>query len=167
MIRILTSGNTEALQRRLSAVGAKVKSGLPKVLREALKATKPDIRAGVRGRYTYKGAIPMRVKASGAEGTLTIKGGRNSVRKFKYRAPGKRGKRKYLRVWYLHGSEHTYVRGFAYSGTYFERVGRPRYPIRKVTGASVPEMAGHEPEPARAIEAALGRHLNEKMEAIM
>ena len=54
-----------------------------------------------------------------------------------------------------------------HANSYYERVGRARYPIRKVMGPSVAEMAGKEPEPSRTIMRALEKLLEAKLGAMM
>ena len=140
----------------------RIKKGLQRPLRRALNATKPVIRKEIRRRYTYKGAIPIRTHVSQWSGQLNISGARNKAERFKLKEP-RRGS--YLTVNFLRGKATVFKKGFywAAQGTYFERISKPRFPVRSIKGPSIAEMAGHAPTPVTAIEAALFRNLEKHL----
>lgn len=142
----------------------KIRKGLKRPLRRALNATKPEIRKAIRARYTYKGAIPITTSVSQWSGELEISGWRYRVERFKFKRP-KRGPGSYLTVHFLKGKATIFKKWFYWKAhaNYFERISKPRFPVRSIKGLSIAEMAGHTPEPATVIEAALFRNLEKHL----
>lgn len=167
---------------------------IKKIPRQALKELKPKVRAEVRKRYTYREGIPMRIHGFGDGAKLVVAGRRMSITHFRHNLPKwfegaeetadengwynaprthtrfKDAKGKYLEATVVRGQKLTFYRAFYHyslRGSFYERKGKPRYPIRQVMGPSIAEMAGHEPSPANEIKRALEAILEAKMGAMM
>lgn len=143
--------------------------GMGEGIRRVLKEMKKHIRAGVRKRYTYKGAIGIKMQMYGQSGRLLVSGARNPLSKFYYNGFSARPHRPYLRAIFVRGESITFRRAFENQevGAFFERVSKPRLPIRKIMGPSTAEMAGHEPEPAGTIRRVMDEKIKKYADILM
>ena len=144
-------------------------------VRDTMRAAKPAIRAEVKKRYTYKGAISIRSRSSGMNGELRVRGSRLRLNKFRVKGGvlGRRGRsarigtKLYVQV--IRGQGGVIERGFRmnsggkFEGTYWRRDTPASLPIHMLYGPSVAEMAGHEPQPATLIQARIEQVLSERM----
>lgn len=166
MFHIDINGNWDKITRFEDDTIKRLRRGAQRPLRRTLNETKKTIRKEVKARYTYKGAIRMQTYVSTWNGRITISSTRNKPDRFNLRRPKPfpvRGK--YLTVHFLRSKGTVFKEGFFWSGkgTYFERISSPRFPVHSIKGPSTAEMAGHEPMPATAIEAALYRNIERFM----
>ena len=164
LIRVAYSAKSEPVENTVDVKGA-----VKKTLKQATNAAKKEIRTGVRQRYTYKGAIPIRSRVSGTRATITVKGKRSPLKKFQVRGGMARrrgrhvtGEKLYAQV--VRGQGGIIERGFRKkSGQYWRRATKARLPIHMLYGPAAAQMAGHEPMPVRyvdkAIEEAIGNAL--------
>lgn len=143
---------------RLGGVGG---AGLLKRLLPEPTKVKQIIRSGVRGRYTYKGAINIKKRNTGVGADYIIRGSRLRLNKFEVRGGGSRNAPGKLYVRVLQGGGGIVDRAFRmkskgkYRGTLWRRDTEARLPIHMLYGPSVAEMAGKEPEPADKVTEAL------------
>ena len=151
-----------------------ISSGLRKSLRTTVKEAKKAIRQGIRNRYTYKGAIPIQAKVGGLTATLTIKGPRQKVSKFRARGGLARyskgrvtGPKLYVMV--VKGQGGTIERGFQMRNRTYWRRDNPntRLPIHMLYGPSIAQMAGHEPTPVKYIDTVIEKTMSAELEALM
>ena len=145
---------------------SKLAGGAEKLAGEALRRIRGRaggaIRKGVKERYTYHGALPIRSSVRGSTLELRVEGRREPLKKFRVRG-GRRRERLYVQL--VKGQGGVLERGFRgqKSGQYWRRQTESRLPILKLYGPSVAEMAGHEATPAEEIN----RRLEEMVESAM
>lgn len=137
------------------------KDALKSIVEQTARDSKPLIGQLLKQRYTYKGRVKVKVLRSGYRAwgytrALKVTGGRQTIKHFLTRAPTKK-RQLYAEV--VRGQGGTISGGFRYNGTYFKRLTRSRLPIKALYGPSVPEMAGHEPDPATLIQRAINDRL--------
>ena len=136
----------------------RLKQARSKVLKGVARRVPRLIRRSIKERYTYKGAISIRTRQSGARAQVVVRGSRQTIKHFRTRAPTK-GRHLYAEV--IRGQGGSIRRGFRHNGTYFKRLTATRLPIQAIYGPSTAEMAGHEPAPATG----LGRQIETLIEA--
>ena len=148
MIHVTEHGLDDAVQRLSNFNSGRLQRALTQAVRRALKAAKTDAGQRVAARYTIatgKVTRSIKIKASGLSGSMTSSGGRNPLPFFILR-PKRRLKhppRGGLYAQVVHGQGGMLSRAFVWKARVFERVGRPRLPIRQLTSVSNPGMLSH------------------------
>lgn len=141
--------NLDYVASRLAHIpGALERAGRRAVVR-TLRGGRQDAARKVGQRYTIKvGEVTktIRVKSSGLSGEMTSRGPRNPLKKFRLR-PRSRPRRMPaggVFVQNVKGQGGFIRRGFLKrNGNVYERVGRPRFPLRHLKGPSAPGMLGN------------------------
>ena len=139
-----------------------------------MQEAKTDAAAAINQRYVSPeiGVSKLRVKVSGLKATLSSRGKRNPLKKFqinprtRLKKPPKSGI--FARV--LKSSGGFIQKAFiAKGGNVFERTGKSRLPIRKLTSVSAPGML--KPQPVissviRKLESNFARNLQAQISSI-
>ena len=141
--------NLDSVAARLAHIpGALERAGRQTVIR-TLRGGKQDAARKVGQRYTIKvGEVTktIRLKSSGLSGEMTSRGSRNPLKKFRL-SPRRRLRRMPpggVHVENVRGQGGFIRRGFLQrSGNLYERVGKPRFPIKQLRGPSAPGMIGN------------------------
>lgn len=148
MIRI-EPVNLENIVRQMSLMPQNVERAARSAVRRTLRGGRQDISRKIGQRYTIKVSAvtkTLRITSSGLSGEITSRGGRNPLEKFKTR-PKRRPKRPpaggvFAQVVKGQGGNlpHAFLQR---SGGVYERVGKKRFPIRRIKGPSAPGMLGN------------------------
>ena len=148
-IRIEPPPDLEAKIQRLANVPGALEKAARRAVRRTLRGGKQDAARKVGQRYTIKvGEVTKTIKLSqsGLSGKMTSQGPRNPLKKFRLK-PRSRPKRMPpggVFVQNVKGQGGFIRRGFLQrSGNVYERVGRPRFPIKHLKGPSAPGMLGN------------------------
>ena len=170
LLRLGYSSTTNGFDMNVSAI----KDGVRRSLRKTVSEAKKSIRSGIKKRYTYKGAIPIQTTMRSMSATLTIKGPRQKLNKFRVRG----GKPKYsgrrvtgakLYAMVVRGQGGTIERGFKMkNGSYWRRdTAESRLPIHMIYSLSVAQMAGHQPMPVRYVDEVIKKTMSAQLEAVL
>lgn len=146
---------TSALERyNLSRLSSRLRTAI----RNTLRAGKQELKTRVQARYTAKNPMALgktKTTASALRGSLKVGGSRNQLKKFIIKPSSRPRKMPPGGVFanVVRGQGGMIRRGFLQrSGGVFERVGRPRFPIRQLKTVSLPGMASR-----------VGEHVEAKM----
>ena len=165
LIRITPQGHLDAAQ---ALDGSRIKSRLTAAIRKALQAGKRSGKTFVKARYVRNlnsmGTITSR--ASGLRGVLKISGSRNLIKRFKvtpstrppHNPPGG------LFVQIVRGQGGMLPHAFIGKGDVWERTGRERHKIHKLTTVSLPGGWGRV---SAKVEAAIVRELGKKVNRLI
>ena len=174
---IITSPNLESTIAKLQNVSeARLRRALRSAIMRTLRGARKDAGTKIKQRYTINaGRVTKTIKlrASALSGSMTSSGSRNPLPYFVVRPrsrpkkmpPGGvfvmnvRGQGGFLR--------HAFLQR---NGQVYERVGRPRFPIKRLSGPSAPGMLGN-PVVGPWIEAKmserLGINLDHELSAVI
>lgn len=148
-IRIDPPPNLEQVAQRLAHIPGALERAAKQAVVRTVRGGKQDAARKVAQRYTIKVGEVMKtikIKVSGLEGEMKSRGGKNPLKKF-YTRPRSRPRRMPaggVFVQNVRGQGGNIRRGFLQrSGNVYERVGRPRFPIRHLKGPSAPGMLGN------------------------
>lgn len=156
----------------LSRIPGGLERAIPRAVKRSLKSGRAEAGRRIAARYT----IPARAVTSTIKVTsnaMVSRGSRISLQKFKHNPrrrvnPGPKGG---IFAQVVRGQGGQLRRAFKQnSGGIYEREGRPRYPIRKLTGPSAPGMLGNEivaPQILSKIEQRLGIELIQQANAVI
>lgn len=145
MFTVTVRGLDEAISR-LSRSPSGLDRAIRSAVRRTLRGAKKDAGTKVKQRYTINAGEVIRtikLRQSGYSGAMTSSGPRNMIRKFLIRPRSRPRKMPPGGVFAMNviGQGGQIRRAFLMrSGNVFERVGRPRYPIKPITGPSAPGM---------------------------
>lgn len=148
-IRIEPPPDLEAKIQRLSMTPGALERAAKRAVGRTLRGGKKDAGTKVKQRYTINAGEVIRtikLKQSGLNGEMTSRGSRNPLKKFNLR-PRKRPRKMPaggVFVQNVRGQGGNLLHAFLQkSGNVYERVGRPRFPIRHLKGPSAPGMLGN------------------------
>lgn len=148
-IRIDPPPDLKAKIQRLAMIPGALERGAKNAVRRTLRGGKQDASRKIAQRYTIKaGEVikTIRLKQSGVSGEMSSRGGRNPLKKFHLRPRSRPRKMPPGGVFVqnVRGQGGNIRRGFLQrSGNVYERVGRPRFPIKQLKGPSAPGMLGN------------------------
>ena len=143
-----------------------IRSRLAGAVQKTLQDAKAEGSKRVKARFVRDFATDkMKLKVSGLRGSLSVSDRRHSLTKFivnpntrpPHNPPGG------LRVTVRRGEVETLPHAFIGRGQVFERVGRPRKPIRRWTGPSGAQELGSK-KIAPQIENRIGQHIQQEIE---
>lgn len=165
LIRITPSGHEQAAQ---SLDGGRIRSRITQAIRNALKEGKSSGKKFVKARYVRDlnsmGTISSR--ASGMRGVLKISGSRNLIKRFKVtpstRPPSNPPGGLFVQI--VRGQGGMLPHAFIGKGDVWERTGRQRHKIHRLTTVSLPGGWGRV---SAKVEAAIARQLEKNMEAVL
>lgn len=162
--------NASALAALQRINGGSIRSRLTAAVNQTLQDARAEGSRRVQARFVRDFASDkMKLKVSGLRGSLSVSDRRHSLTKFivnpstrpPHNPPGG------LRVTVRCGEVETLPHAFIGRGQVFERIGRPRKPIRRWTGPSGAQELGSR-HIAPQIENRIGQHIQRELErAIM
>jgi len=175
MFRITATGIDEAIQRLSQVDEGKLRRALRSAVMRTLRGARKDAGTKIKQRYTIaagKVTRTIKLRAMGLSGEMTSSGPRNQLPWFVVRPrsrpkkmpPGGvfvmnvRGQGGFLR--------HAFLQK---NGQVYERVGRPRFPIRRLSGPSAPGMLSSPqvaPFIVRKMEERLGINIEHEVAAL-
>lgn len=145
-IRIEPPPNLQSMINRISVIPGALEKAGKRAVKRTLVGGKRDARAKIAQRYTIavgKVTSRLKIKQNGLSGEMSATGRRQTLKNFIIR-PSKRqnpGPPGGVFAQVVKGQGGYIRRAFINKdGNVFEREGRPRYPIRILTGPSVPGM---------------------------
>lgn len=148
MFTVTVRGLDEAISR-LSRSPSGLDRAIRSAVRRTLRGAKKDAGTKVKQRYTINAGEVIRtikLRQSGYSGAMTSSGARNPLKKFNIRPRSRPRKMPPGGVFTqnVRGQGGMIRRAFLQrSGNVFERVGRPRFPIKHITGPAAPQMLGN------------------------
>ena len=148
-IHIEPPPNLDSVASRLAHIPGGLERAARQAVTRTLRGGRQDAARKIGQRYTIKvGEVTktIRLKNSGLSGEMTSRGSRNPLKKFRIK-PRSRPKRMPpggVFAQNVKGQGGFIRHGFLQrSGNVYERVGRPRFPIRHLKGPSAPGMLGN------------------------
>ena len=150
MIRISVSGANEAAAA-LTDVHGKIPRAVGSAIRRTLRGGRKDAGTKIKERYTINAGHvtrTIRTQVAGFSGSMKSSGGRNPLSRFHLRPKSR------PRIMPAGGVFVQNVRGqggnlahafLQRNGEPYEREGRSRYPIKRITGPSAPGMMSSPP----------------------
>ena len=150
MFTVTVRGLDEAISR-LSRSPNGLDRAIRSAVRRTLRGAKKDAGTKVKQRYTINAGEVIRtikLRQSGYSGAMTSSGARNPLKKFNIRPRSRPRKMPPGGVFAqnVRGQGGMIRRAFLQrSGNVYERVGRPRFPIRHLKGPSAPGMLSSPP----------------------
>lgn len=176
MFTITSHGLDEAIDRLKNVDEGKLRRAIRSAVLRTLRGARKDAGTKIKQRYTIAaGRVTRTIKlrAMGLGGEMTSSGPRNPLPFFVVRPRSRpkrmpaggvfvmnvRGQGGYLR--------HAFLQK---NGQVYERVGRPRFPIRKLSGPSAPGMLGNPhvaPFIVARMEERLGVNLEHEIGAVL
>ncbi|MBD3878215.1 MAG: hypothetical protein SR1Q5_00815 [Quinella sp. 1Q5] len=165
LIRILPSGHKEVVQ---TLDPSRIKPRLTAAIRKALKEGKSLGDKEVKARYIrdLKPMGKIRSRAAGLMGYLKISGSRNLIKRFRV-TPSTRPPHRPLGglfVQIVRGQGGMLPHAFIGKGDVWERTGRERHKIHRLTTVSLPGGWGRV---SAKVEEAIARHLEKNLSTIM
>ena len=148
MIITIEPVNLEPVLSALSRIPGGIERAARSAIRRTLKGGRKDAGTLTRRRYTLPAGVVTRslsIKVSGMSGEMRSRGGRNPLEKAKTNPKGRiRTRGRYIRAEVVRGQGGILPKAFRPHGAaIYERVGRTRYPIQRLTTVSAPGMVSH------------------------
>lgn len=175
MFTITTHGLDAAIQKLSNVDEGKLRRALRSAVMRTLRGAKKDAGTKIKQRYTIAASEvtrTIRLKASGLSGSMTSSGPRNSLSKFILRPKSRPRKMPAGGVYVqnVRGQGGQIRRAFIQkNGQPYERVGVPRFPIKRLTGPAAPQMLGSPhvaPFIVRKMEERIGINIEHEVAAL-
>ncbi|MBR4383856.1 MAG: hypothetical protein IKP64_09895 [Selenomonadaceae bacterium] len=175
MFTITAHGLDAAIQKLSNVDEGKLRRALRSAVMRTLRGAKKDAGTKVKQRYTIaasKVTRTIKLRASGLSGSMTSSGGRNPLPNFIQRPKSRPRKMPpggvYVQNVRGQGGQllHAFIQK---NGQPYERVGRPRFPIKRLTGPSAPGMLGNShvaPFIVRKMEERIGINIEHEIAAL-
>ena len=146
MFNITATGLDEAIQRLSNADVSKLQRAIRSAIMRTLRGARQDAGRKIAQRYTIaagKVTRTIKLRAMGFSGEMTSSGSRNKASSFVLRPRSRPRKMPPGGVFIMNvrGQGGAIRRGFIQkNGEPYERTGRSRFPIRRLSGPSAPGM---------------------------
>lgn len=175
MFRITATGIDDAIQRLSNADANKLHRALRSAVMRTLRGARKDAGTKVKQRYTIAASHvtkTIKLYASGLSGEMTSSGSRNKSSLFVLRPKSRPKKMPPGGVFIMNvrGQGGNIRRAFIQkNGEPYERTGRSRFPIRRLSGPSAPGMLSNPhvaPFIVRKMEERLGINIEHEIAAL-